>query len=370
MMAAFSFFSRPAARRNPAPALLAQLGKDVIACQVTDNWRVPPGLLGLQARGQGQLQRCEVGEELCAGDYLLAPGPYPLALPMQAACPGLQLALSIVLDKPDHRFQQQRFEAYLLGEAGVRLQLADLQQQISAAWQRLCTQRSFYLPSCPSLDEWQEAKILLEKLLYLRFGWSVEDCWPQRIKPVFTIPATTPALEDETWLHDLSPQADAVVEKKVEDRVADSVPEAANQQTAPCSEAAAPSSMGASSASSPAQNNLTAAQVLRRYFLELPLLAQAWQQLSWPRAGADFYACRQILLTLEQARAQVLVPPHALLLAGAGFAHPAKILLDDIWDLLASFQARPLVLKDWQQMAQTCARLLPLLGMTPAGRRA
>ena len=139
--------------------------------------RVPAGYLGLRSAAS----RLPAGQELQSGDWLLAPGPHALQMPLLADWPELGIALQIAADTPEPRLPQQRLELYLqdLAQSGhSELTLQRLQDDLAACLQHAWQQGRLQLPTCASAQEWQACRAWLQKTLYLRFGWLLHDWRP------------------------------------------------------------------------------------------------------------------------------------------------------------------------------------------------
>ena len=295
------FFAKPSAA--PAHAWLGQLGSSYIAGQLTLAGKVPAHCFGLAALAagdsRGDMHRLPVGSNIAAGGYLVHPGPYCVDILPQQNAPELALRLYLVLDSADPRLQRQRFELFLHSEAPSGLSLAELRQSVQACID--AQSQHLYLETCPSAQEWLAYRAALEKLLYIRFGWSVEDCMPV----------------------DLRGQANCV------DYV---------DQVLACAAEARPQRIEAHT-QTPIQTSaqklpMPAAQLRRRLFLELPALCQAWRLLDWPQNLALFSQRQALWHRLDMLDAQLAILPDA------AFHKPSlHQTLEQAWAQLAQWQA-------------------------------
>ncbi len=233
------------------------------------------------------------------------PGPYSAELLPFADAPELGLRLSFAIDAPDPRVTQQRFDLYLASESDGGVTLPDITAAMQAALQRELAQGNLELPPCTQLGEWNVFRAGLNRLLYTRFGLTVDDCIPV----------------------DLGERVDYA---QILLARAASVP--------------APTPAPASVVPVPA---LSDAQALRRLFLELPCVMCALRLAVLPPGQALFRQHQQLLQRLDQVSLAVATMP-ALDLAAPGQAlalaqqdrrarHSvaAALALDEAWALLA-----------------------------------
>lgn len=284
-------------RRGPACAL----GVATVALR-----GLAPGSIGVVCDRHGGTRRIAPGARanLAKGEslYCFHPGPYSVDLVPFAAAPEAGLRLMFVVDAPDPRVAQQRFDLFLASEVGERLELTALRAAIEAAVRRELAQGNFDLPPCATLEEWDAFRAGLDELLYMRFGVTVEDCLPADVGDYAAML--------------IAPAAPAPV---LQHRVA-----TAAQPT-------------------PADD----ARALRRLFLELPRFTSALRLAPLP-SGQDYFRQQQSLLRrLDQVTLSVSTMP-ALEFAAPGrrlnahqqarrarhSVHAAKAL-DEAWGLLA-----------------------------------
>lgn len=314
-------------RREPACALgaatvavrgLAPGGTGVVCDQLGGTRRLAPGSRANLAKGETL--------------YCFHPGPYSVDLIPFAAAPEAGLRLVFVVDAPDPRVAQQRFDLFLASEVDERLELADLRAAIEGALRRELAQGNVELPPCATLDEWDAFRAGLDELLYMRFGLTVEDCLPADVGDyAATLMATA-------------------------------VPPRARPQ--PVVVAADPT---------PADD----ARALRRLFLELPRLTSALR-LAPLASGQDCFRQQQALLRrLDQVTLSVSTMP-ALELAAPGrrlnahqqarrarhSVHAARAL-DEAWALLARIKTGTL-----GQLLDDADRIVANLEHDSAARRA
>ncbi|MES2126271.1 MAG: hypothetical protein V4463_03280 [Pseudomonadota bacterium] len=149
---------------------------------------VPEHCVGVAFNGQGALRRVAEGGRivLAAGEQAVCfhPGPYRVDVVPFVLSPEIGLRLSFAIDEPDPRQAQQRFDLFLASEAAPTLMLAELGTRIAAELQRELAQGSLALPPCTSLAEWNAFRAGLNRLLYTRFGVTVDDCIPVELDGV------------------------------------------------------------------------------------------------------------------------------------------------------------------------------------------
>lgn len=149
---------------------------------------VPKDCVGVAFNGKGALRRVAEGDRivLAAGEQAVCfhPGPYRVDIVPFILSPELGLRLSFAIDEPDPRQAQQRFDLFLASEAEPALGLADLGVRITAEVQRELAQGGLDLPPCTSLAEWNTFRAGLNRLLYTRFGITVDDCVPVELETV------------------------------------------------------------------------------------------------------------------------------------------------------------------------------------------
>jgi hypothetical protein len=271
-----------------------------------------PGCIGVACDEQGGTRRVAPGSRpsLAKGEllYCFHPGPYAVDLVPFAAAPEAGLRLTFVVDAPDPRVAQQRFDLFLASEAGERLELTELRSAIEDALRRELAQGNLELAPCATLNEWDAFRAGLDELLYMRFGVTVEDCMP-----------------------------------------ADVGDYAATLKALPSPEMPAPT-VAVPGRHSPEDD----ARALRRLFLELPRLTSALRLVAIPPGQELFLQHQALLRRLDQVSLSVSTMP-ALELAAPGkrldarqqarrvrhSIHASKAL-DEAWALLARIKGRPL----------------------------
>ena len=291
-------------RRREAAAVP---GMGTVALRVASLADIASGCCGVGCDRQGGTRRVAPGSRtsLAKGEllYCFHPGPYTVDLVPFAAAPEAGLRLAFVVDAPDPRVAQQRFDLFLASEAGERLELGELQASIETAVRRELAQGNLELPPCATLGEWDAFRAGLDELLYMRFGVTVEDCMPADLGDyaamLTSAPAPSPTAPAIRPPEDHSPDADAD------------------------------------------------ARALRRLFLELPRFASALRLVPIPPGQGLFRQHQALLHRLDQVSASVSTMP-ALELAAPGRrldAHQqarrarhsvhAVTALDEAWALLA-----------------------------------
>lgn len=265
-----------------------------------------PGAIGVVCDRHGGTRRLAPGARanLAKGEslYCFHPGPYSIDLIPFAAAPEAGLRLVFVVDAPDPRVAQQRFDLFLASEVEERLELGALHAAIEGALRRELAQGNVELPPCATLDEWDAFRAGLDELLYMRFGLTVEDCLPA----------------------DVGDYAAALL--------APAVPTPAPPQT-----------VVATAGPTPADD----ARALRRLFLELPRFTSALRLAPLPSGQDCFRQHQSLLRRLDAVTLSVSTMP-ALELAAPGrrltarqqerrarhSVHAARSL-DEAWALLA-----------------------------------
>ena len=280
---------------------IVALGGDVMAARMAGV--VPAGCVGVGVDQAGQTRRVAEGARLAlaAGEYAWCfhPGPYSLVLTPFLAAPEMGLQLRVVVDSPDPLAAQQRFDLFLASEGAQAVALAAFRAALDLALQRALAQGHLDLPPCTLPDEWNAFRAGLNELLYMRFGVTVDECFPV----------------------DLAGQVDyaALLAARA---VAD-----------------APAIAAAPVAPAP----LDDAAALRRLFLELPVITARLRRLD----AAPFARHRALLQRFDHASLAVMTMP-SLVLAAPGQPLPpgaqqrrarhtlrATAALDEAWAWLA-----------------------------------
>lgn len=292
------------ARRQPA----CVPGAATVALRVPHIGDLAPGCLGVACDSKGGTRRIAPSSRasLAKGEtlYCFHPGPYQFDVVPFAAAPEAGLRLAAVVDAPDPRVAQQRFDLFLASEVGERLDLAVLRNAVEEALRRELAQGNIELPPCATLDEWDAFRAGLNELLYMRFGLTVEDCMPADIGD-FAAMLAAPA---------------------------------------------APALPVAAAAAAPDHSAAADARALRRLFLELPRLTSAFRLAALPPGQEMFRLHQSLLRRLDQVSASVATMP-ALELAAPGrrmdprrqarrvrHSVHAALALDEAWALLARFR--------------------------------
>jgi len=327
--------------RGKAGPDTATLGASALALPLAAGAPVPANCIGVVFDKGGRTRRVGAGGRVDGGEHERAicfhPGPYSAdLLPFQAA-PELGLRLTFVVDSPDPRVAQQRFDLYLASEAADGVQLAAFCALIETALQRELAQGNLELPPCTSLDEWDAFRAGLNQLMYTRFGLAVEDCVPV----------------------DLG--------------------EAVDYAQLLLARAALPQEQGAAAkfdAATPPDD----AQAMRRLFLELPCVTSALRLVALPPGQTLFRQHHELLQRLSQVSLSIATMP-ALELAAPGVAldparqasrarhaNAAVIALDEAWALLARLALTPAV--DLDAVFDEADRIVANLELHSAARRA
>jgi hypothetical protein len=303
-------FRRAAA--PPAPDAGA-LGTRTVALRLPAGCATPAGSCCVIVSEAGATRRPAPGRiALAAGEqaWCFHPGPYTVDIVPFAAAPEIGLRVSFAVDSPDPRQAQQRFDLYLASEGGQQVDLAPLAQAIEEALQRELAQGNLDLPPCTTLDEWNAFRAGLNRLLYTRFGVTVDDCVPVDLGDTRDFARVLQARAAE------APAADA--------------------PAMPTPQDSAPFDAGAVDARS-----------LRRLFLELPCLMCQLRAAVLPPGQEQFRQQQALLRRLDLASLAVGTMP-ALELAAPGeplaaveqlrrarHSQRATLALDEAWALLA-----------------------------------
>ena len=310
-----------------APIDTSALGESALAMVVPAGSAQAPGCTAVLIDLGGRSRRIEASARLApaAGEvaWLFRPGPYHCELRPFAAAPEIGLQLSFVIDSPDPRAHQQRFDLYLASELGaatgaapIVLACADFFAAIEATLQRELAQGHLDLPPCTSLAEWNSFRAGLNRLLYLRFGVTVTECLPVDLGGRVDFCAI------------LSARAASGPLLQAEEAAA-TVPYAPQEPP-------------------PAHSD---ALSMRRLFLELPGVMCALRVAVLPRGPLQFRRHQALLRRLDLVSLQVTtMPAFELAAPGVALDHGNRVrrarhalgacqALDDAWALLARFQA-------------------------------
>ena len=320
--------------KRATPCDTAGLGVERIAACLADGAALPAGTLGLVFDQAGRLRRMAPqarvalakGESACC----FHPGPYRIDVVPFAAAPEIGLRVTFAVDAADPRVVQQRFDLFLASEALGELTLACMHAAIEEALRRELAQGNLDLPPCTSLEEWNAFRGGFNRLVYMRFGLTVDDCVPV----------------------DLGESVDYAAILGERAVAAEALP-LPLPPTTPLSQRF----------DGPAAD----AQALRRLFLELPSVMCALRLAVLPPGQALFQRHRALLLRLDLASVTVCTMP-ALDLAAPNQpldelrqdrrAHAslrAAATLDEAWALLARLphapdEAMPALLDDFDRI--------------------
>ncbi len=312
-------------QQRAAPVDTSMLGELAVAMVVPAGSAQAPGCTAVLIDQGGRARRIEPSARIAPSPgetaWLFRPGPYRFDLRPFEAAAELGLRISFVIDAPDPHAHQQRFDLYLASEAqgaGI-VKAADFFAAIEAAVQRELRQGHLDLPPCTTLAEWNVFRAGLNRLLYLRFGVTVDECLPvdlggQRDYAAMLTERAANAPQPATD----APQALVPVVVPVV------VPVSAPPQTDAFS--------------------------MRRLFLELPCLMCALRMAVLPRGQALFRRHQELLRRLDLLNLQAATMPSLELAAPAvpldtlnqqrRAAHSLRACgaLDEAWALLARLQ--------------------------------
>lgn len=140
---------------------------------------VPAGWIGIAIAVDGSSSRYHSGQNIAPPwqkAFLLHSGPHRCQLCLHPATPEIALDLRFVLDSPDPRVPQQRFDLFLSSEIDDDLTLAAMAARLQAGLQAEFASGGLDCFAQMSLPEWMRFRAQLERWLYTRFGLTVEDC--------------------------------------------------------------------------------------------------------------------------------------------------------------------------------------------------
>ena len=266
-----NLFRRAPAAPAPSPQMQA-LGLGQVACVLQPSQTVPPGCVGVLFDGAGATRRIAAGGVCDAQPGQLAccihPGPYQIEIAPFALAPeaGLHLTLALDLSGDD---EQARFDQVLAAECAGELALDGARLAIESQLQAALAKGHLSLPPCASHTEWHSFRAGLNRLLYLRFGWLVDECLPIDLGDRIDFAAQ------------LRARAAAATPGKAEPSLSASQSGGAHATTG----------LRAGRAAPPGDSIALDAPGLRRLFIELPRLGRAFRQLEQhsaaPTAGAS-----------------------------------------------------------------------------------
>ena len=333
--------------RKPAVAApdMSALGGAMLALRVPTGATVPHACVGVACDQSARARRFAPGERIALSDahsaFCFHPGPYSVDLTPFAAAPELGLRLGFVVDSPDPRVTQQRFDLYLASEGGQEVSVAAIGAAIDAALQRELAQGHLELPPCTSLAEWNSFRAGLNQLLYTRFGVTVDDCVPVDLG------------ESVDYAHMLRARA---------------VPELAARATDSIN--LAPAAFHAAQVD---------ALALRRLFLELPGVTCALRLAVLPPGQQLFRQHQDLLQRLDRVMLTIATMPALALLAPGQPLSPERITvraehssaalgaLDEAWALAARLGIAPAA--QLGPMFDDADRVVANLEYHSAGRR-
>jgi hypothetical protein len=287
------------------------LGRTAVALPLSPGCGAPPGcpVVIVDADGRPRRATTPAGKkvELRPGELAWAfhPGPYTIDLVPYAQAPEIGLRTTFAIDPQDPAAAGKRFDLYLAAEADGRVDLAALGTKVESAVRSALEQGSLDLPPCADIDEWNAFRQGLNRLLYLRFGLTVDDCVPVELDGV-------------DYAAQLAARA-----------VGTAAP-------APGAEKVVP--------------DLADAKALRRLFLELPCLMCGLRLGALPNGQDQFRQQQALLQRLDRLSVEITTMP-ALVLAAPGqplaldeqlrrmrHSRRATAALDEAWALLARLE--------------------------------
>jgi hypothetical protein len=341
--------------------------------------------IGIAVAADGSTRRHASGQSM-AGPwqkaFLVHTLPHRCQLCLHPATPEIVLDLCFVLDSPDPRVAQQRFDLFLASEIDGDLSLAAMAAQMQTLLQaELAAGQLDCLPQM-SLAEWMRFRSQLERWLYTRFGLTVEDCALTDVgEQVDYAQMLLARAQAQAGTHAAVP-ANAHAQADARAQTPAPAPVHANSQAdAPAQVQAlhasahdhAPTSAQAF-APTPAYEAMSVSQdtaLLRRLFLELPDFSSRWRALN-PPAGS-FTLQQSVLQRLSLLKTRVAAMP-ALALAAPGQPLPASriaarsdalrqaiVAWEHAWAMLARLQGAqdaPDAASCWQAEQDAILRML------------
>jgi uncharacterized small protein (DUF1192 family) len=287
------------------------LGRTAVALPLSPDCGAPAGcpVVIVDADGRPRRATTPAGKkvELRPGELAWAfhPGPYTIDVVPYAQAPEIGLRTTFAIDPQDPAAAGKRFDLYLAAEADGRVDLAVLAAGVQDAVRHALEQGALDLPPCADIDEWNAFRLGLNRLLYLRFGLTVDDCVPVEL---------------------------------------DGVDYALQLAARAAGGGAAPAPAPAAERVEPA---LVDAKALRRLFLELPCLMCGMRLGALPSGQDQFRQQQALLQRLDRLSVEVTTMP-ALVLAAPGqplaldeqlrrmrHSRRATVALDEAWALLA-----------------------------------
>ncbi|KGF81967.1 hypothetical protein IA69_08475 [Massilia sp. JS1662] len=290
------------------------LGRTAVALPLSPGCGAPPGcpVVIVDADGRPRRATTPAGKkvELRPGELAWAfhPGPYTIDLVPYAQAPEIGLRTTFAIDPQDPAAAGKRFDLYLAAEADGRVDLAALGTKVENAVRSALEQGALDLPPCSDIDEWNAFRQGLNRLLYLRFGLTVDDCVPVELEGVDYAAQLAARAGGSTAAVAPAPVADKVVP------------------------------------------DLADAKSMRRLFLELPCLMCGLRLGALPNGQEQFRQQQALLQRLDRLSVEITTMP-ALVLAAPGqplaldeqlrrmrHSRRATVALDEAWALLARLE--------------------------------
>ncbi|HWJ96366.1 MAG TPA: hypothetical protein VNT33_16675, partial [Telluria sp.] len=163
-------------------AVLPGLGANDIAQPWVGGAALPEGCFAVAVDAGGRTRRIEHGARmvLAGGEqcWCVHPGPYTADLVPFKAAPEIGLRTTFAVDGADPRLAQQRFDLFVAAEVQGGLAVEALARQMQAALAQELAQGGLELPPCTTFEEWNVFRAGLNRLMYTRFGVTVDDCMP------------------------------------------------------------------------------------------------------------------------------------------------------------------------------------------------
>jgi hypothetical protein len=290
------------------------LGRTAVALPLSPGCGAPPGcpVVIVDADGRPRRATTPAGKkvELRPGELAWAfhPGPYTIDVVPYAQAPEIGLRTTFAIDPQDPAAAGKRFDLYLAAEADGRVDLAALGMKVESAVRSALEQGALDLPPCADIDEWNAFRQGLNRLLYLRFGLTVDDCVPVEQEGVDYAAQLAARAVGSTAAAAPAPVADKIVP------------------------------------------DLADAKSLRRLFLELPCLMCGLRLGALPNGQEQFRQQQALLQRLDRLSVEITTMP-ALVLAAPGqplaldeqlrrmrHSRRATVALDEAWALLARLE--------------------------------
>jgi hypothetical protein len=367
------------------------LGETHIAWPATARMAVPVGCIGIAILADGSSRRYASGQIMPVDQqnsqqkspqksFWVHAGPYHTQLCLHPSTPEIGLKIQFVLDSPDPRASVQRFDLFLASEIERDLSLAAMQARLENGLQAELAAGGLECGACMSLPEWMRFRAQLERWLYTRFGFMIEDCalvdlgeqidYAQILLQRAADLSVTATTADAVLPEELTmPQTQAQAQSPAVPEIPEMPETSAGWRTRPTRPTRASHDPG-----------IRDAAQLRRLFLELPDFTARWRAINPP--GGYFSLQQTTAQRLSLLKAQVSAMP-ALAWASpqqgltaaqinirSGHMQQAIAAWEQAWFLLARLTQAEGDAEQWQRERDEIDRILANLETTLAARAA